>query len=358
LQKHPEDHFENISEWGGDTRFNIALLGIDNKESGHTFVDRALILHINPDANKFGIFSVNTNFVSKLPDDTNQTIKLSYMQGIDEGEQVLYTLSSLEYLLGIQIDRYIFIDNEKVLQLFDKLSLPDAEIESNIRDPDFPTIKQGKYGLSASELYYFLATDSQGEDAKMQRLVDYLQDYFESYDNILNILNIRRTATVISQNIYTNISKMEFLRMFLFLRQLRTDQIKIAFTRESAAKVSNDEFQTWSPIIQNIDRDLSSIFINANVKLEQAKIEVMNGTSTQGLAYQKARLIENSGCRIVRTGNAAQLVDKNLLYVTNPDSYEQTIKEIKAVFNNNIEIRREEYPYRHIGDLVVVIGEG
>jgi len=356
ISKYPADNNETVP-WDGYRRINIMFIGLDKKETGYTFVDRVIILYINPDTPKLGIFSVNTNFESTLPNKTKASIKLSYKYGLEFDEPLEYTIVAVENLLGITIDRYIVSDTDQVFNILESINLPNLNILTPIKDVDFPPIEVGNYAPDANMMYLYLASDALGEDAKMERLVNFFKDYIEGFSNPLSIFSMRTSIEAIAANTFTNISKLEFFHLGLFLTSIRTDQIKIAYTREDAATKSQDIFSIWMPIIQNIDKDLSSIFINPNVKLEQAKVEIMNGTDIQGLANKKARLLRNLGCRIVRIGNSTRRVDKSYLYVLNPENYKETINEIKSVFNDEIVILREEYPFRHIGDLVVVVGE-
>lgn len=355
IKPYPDANVDISSSWGGGDRLNIAVLGLDRKTTGHTFVDRVVVLHINPESKKLGIFATNTKFISNLNLNTSDSIKNSYILAEEGGKGLQYTINALEDLLGIKIDRYIVIDNQGVNNIFINTPLPEVEIPEDIVDPDFKVIEKGDRKLSAEELYNYLASDVDGEDQSLERLVKLVRDMVKDLSKITTLITIQSRTEVLLSNLNTNLDKKELVHLFLFLRELRSDQIKIAYTRDDVLNIIGDNAEKWSPIYENIDRDLSTIFDNPSVRLEQAKIEILNATNIPGLASTRSRLLENAGCRVVRVGNTSDFYDTNYIYVKDPEKYKETIKEINAVFSHDIEIIEDEYPYRHIGDLVIII---
>lgn len=100
-----------------------------------------------------------------------------------------------------------------------------------------------------------------------------------------------------------------------------------------------------------------------DVQKEQVKIEVYNGSEVSGLASRYTRRFENSGIDVVRTDNAVQIYDKSVLYVTNPEKFNDSLEVVKGIVAEatGIEIEEvrviEERPeFLTTGDIVVVLG--
>ncbi len=359
IPEFPDSKIEIVKPWNGNDRLNIAVIGLDKKDTGHTFVDRVLILHINPDPKKLGIFATNTKFISDLSISVSDSIKNSYILAGESDKGLSYTISSVEQLLGIKIDRYVVVDNQGAMNIFSNIPTPEVEIPETIEDSDFGYIQSGNRELSSGDLYNYLASDTDGEDESLERLVKLARDIIKDMARVTTFFALQPRTEVLMSSIQTNLSKKELIHLFLFLRELRSDQIKIAYTRDDVLNINGagDEVEKWVPVYENIDRDLSAIFDNPGVRLEQAKIEILNATNVPGLASSRSRLLENAGCRVVRVGNTSNFYDANYIYVKNPDYYQETIKEVKAVFSHDIEVVEDEYPYRHIGDLVIIIAD-
>jgi len=79
----------------------------------------------------------------------------------------------------------------------------------------------------------------------------------------------------------------------------------------------------------------------------------------RGLASSRARWITNSGGRVIYFGNSPESEDITKVYVNKGDfeKYEKTLTEIEKIFNGKIEYSDEEYKYKHLGDIVIIIGE-
>ncbi len=138
------------------------------------------------------------------------------------------------------------------------------------------------------------------------------------------------------------------------LRAVSFDNVKTGYTKE--ASVVADENGLILPILERIDLDISEVLFNVDVQKEQARVEVFNGTSYPGFATKKARVIANTGAKVINVGNSRDLYEKTTIYVSDPENYVNTINEINNLFDFEPELIEEEFPYRHTGDIVFVIG--
>jgi LytR cell envelope-related transcriptional attenuator len=87
---------------------------------------------------------------------------------------------------------------------------------------------------------------------------------------------------------------------------------------------------------------------------EQARLDVINGSSKPGLAGKTKRILNNHSFSIVRTDNSDEVFGRNTLYVLEPQKYPATVHKLE-LFYPDLEIKLEEYPHRPTGDMVLVV---
>ena len=82
----------------------------------------------------------------------------------------------------------------------------------------------------------------------------------------------------------------------------------------------------------------------------------MNGSSIKGLAANRARWITNIGARVINVGNSYENEQKTKIYCDNPQMFIFTIKELQRIFDNKALLIKKDYSGRHVGDIIIVIG--
>lgn len=357
FSRFPQDT-HTVSEFSRNGRSNIMIVGLDEKESGHIFVDRVMILHLNQVAGKMGILSVDTRLSARVDEKNAMPLRVTFDEGKSNGKSLQNLVTATENLLAIKIDRYIITDTNKVKDFLKHVDLPFADVPKDIFDADFDKIPQGSSKLNADQAYNFLATEVLGDEERMERLSKYMKSFITNFFSPLNIVKYRSLLDIFSKSIYTDMTNSEFMNIFFFVRNLRDDQIILSNTKFDTGLPVRNDYYRLSPVIENIDRDLKPIFVNFSVITEQAKVEVLNATTTSGIATRKARLLQNTGCRIINIGNTPDEYSKNYIYVKDYEKYKETVNEILSNFDSGGVIVKSEYPGRHIGDVIVIIGEG
>lgn len=351
-----KDYRISTNNWSVDRKANILFVGIDKTKSGYIFVDRVLLLHINPQERKLGIFSINTSFIARMSPKERASINLAFMTADNEAQGMEYTVQSVQNLLGLRIDKYVMADTNGFNKFITQLNLPSIPLSSEINDVDFGKLTSP---VSSNIINYtnYLSTESGGHDNQIQRMNIFFREVIKSLLTPSNIFNYRNIIRSFNENVYTDLSRNEIISLLNFFRDITDNDIRIAYTRE-ASGIKQNEAGELEPVIDNIDKDIKTILFNQKVETEQAKVEVLNATNTSGLASKYSRIIENLGCRVVKLGNTFEKIDnQNYIYTTTPEKYKETIREIRYAFDEDITIVQQEYPFTHIGDLVVLIGK-
>jgi hypothetical protein len=175
------------------------------------------------------------------------------------------------------------------------------------------------------------------------------------YLSILSLINASDEITLFLDNIETDLEKRELFHLFNFFRSLDKNFILRSYTSEKGAIKGNSG---WIPINDSVDNDIQTIINNPRIIVEQARVEVLNSTDKPGVASRRARLLENTGFRVVRVGNASGEVDITTIYVDRAKRFEDTINELVNIFGeDNVRVVEADYQYRHVGDIIIVLAE-
>jgi len=88
---------------------------------------------------------------------------------------------------------------------------------------------------------------------------------------------------------------------------------------------------------------------------EQARIEILNGTSTAGFGARYERWIRHLGGDVIRVKNAPSTTEKSVIYVTDADEYGYTVGRIAGLWEE-VEIREGRPDFITTGDVIIVLG--
>jgi|GEM_PF-5538156 len=90
--------------------------------------------------------------------------------------------------------------------------------------------------------------------------------------------------------------------------------------------------------------------------IEQARVEVYNGTDYAGLAGAKAKVFRNSGINVTRTEDAPLTLEETTIFIKDYESYANTVATIKHDLGGNAIVLQAEPNFLTAGDVVVVMG--
>lgn len=104
-----------------------------------------------------------------------------------------------------------------------------------------------------------------------------------------------------------------------------------------------------------LDSVLTGLERDERIEREQARIEVFNGTSIDGLGSRVERWIRHVGGEVIRVKNAPGRSQESVLYVTDADEYAYTVSRISGLFES-IRIVEGRPEFITTGDITVIIG--
>ncbi len=351
--------FDNPTSWDRNSRLNFVVLGIDQKDNNYKFVDAIVVISMSMKQNEVSIFAIDPDI--RVLDDNGDYIEIRklYNMKINGKSGVRNVIDEIEDLVALNITKYIEVDRKDFMSLQPIFGNLKISLKQEVQDKDIVlssgefVLPKGDKSLNGSNAYNILRINDNGADMRLSFQVEGLRNYLINLKSLKVLfkifLHIKKFDCL-----ETNFSKQEIWALFMFLRKINFDNIRYGFTKSTSLKY--DEYHKKYPKIKSIDKDLEAVFIDYALVREQARLEILNGTEQFGLANKYSRYFSNLGIRVVRTGNSLQPSDKTILFIKNVNLYPDTVEYIRSVFNDKIEIVEQDYKYKHIGDMVLVIG--
>lgn len=281
---------------------------------------------------------VNTLFISS---DNNQ---------INNMEIVVYS-KDRERFLRIDIPTNIYSLNE------DSDSFP---LSSLVEVGDFLENNSGKsYTIEYVSTLLGLKFDNyiwlDGSESDLENIISDL--------SIFNILFNFKYNSKLENNLYSNLPILNLIKEVNFLSQLENNY---QYEEFDVLDCCVEQFIISNNIQESrfdkgsFDQELSKYIgelVSREVERERVNVEVYNASDISGLASTYARKIRHTGCRILRFDNAPSMQEKTTIYVPEPESYENSLRLIRDIMGEDVEIKYERPLFITTGDIILVLGK-
>lgn len=350
---------EKGEAWDYRSKFKILLVGVDQKDGSNSFVDGLALLTVSPSSGEVSIVNINPDILV-YDSKENKPITLRRALLVSDNIDILIGLS--EELLATKIDRYFLIKEDFFRKTSEYTNNIAVTLPKRVDDTDVNIKKkwgEGTVKLDSVDFFEFIQSDNNGRDDQLYRQVELYRNYTKSVSIYKILFSMDDFLEIVNTTVDTNLSKMEIIALFRYLKSVPPDTYHTAYTKE--IYLSNlgkaGVYNVFSVNYSLLDQDMGTILRDKNVQLEQAIVEVQNASNVGGLASKKSRWISNMGAEVAHIANAPYTEEKTKVYIKDPSRYPNTIKQLKKIFSENTEFIESEYKYRHIGEIVIVIGK-
>jgi len=335
-------------QWDGRSELNLLVIGVSNKENNLNFVDLLEVVHVQPQTNKLNIIAVDVNLGIKLANirtnvKTTYTLRQLYnyylAQDLLTGSNnaLANFIDQVEQEVGLKLPKFVMINKSNMDKLTSKLG--DTYVNNS--------------SLDWNQQLDYISLDKNSHDNQLQNQTELLKAYLLSTNT--PVFWLKLVPLILTNSfpklLVTNLTSGELLKLFLAIRSIPNSSINTLITPAREIYLDQESKLLDTNLFAS---DLKNLYVSQAILLEQARIDVINGDKKAGLANRTQRLLENYGLTVVRTTNAEQIYVRNTLYVVNPDKYPISISYLKQLYPD-LEIFKAEYPYRPLGDLVIVV---
>lgn len=375
--------------WDGAQRVSVLVMGLDYRDwqagEGPPRTDTMILLTIDPINRTAGMLSIPRDLWVNIPGHDYGRINTAYQIGealkLPGGGPQLAT-DTVEQLLGVPVDYYAQIDFGAFVRFIDEIGGVRVEIQEKIKiDPmnaKTRVLKPGVYTLPGDlALAYVRARKTEGGDfdrgARQQEVILAIRDRILQFDMLPTLISKAPVLyNELSAGIHTNMSLDQAIRLAWLAFQIPRENIKsdgIGTEQVSFAMSPDGQQEVLKPITEKIRLLRDEIFSDSGptspvastlelaelVKLEGARVAVLNGSSTSGLAARTTDYLKSLGINVTQTGNAEQytIYTTVTFYTGKPYTVKYLVELMKI---NGLRVRHFFDPASQV-DVTIVVGD-
>jgi LCP family protein required for cell wall assembly len=372
----------------GNSRINVLVMGMDSRVEDPDDIPRTdtmILFSMDPESRTAGMLSIPRDMWVEIPGFDYAKINTAYRLGEVyniEGRGPGLAISTVENLLGMEIDYYAIVDFNAFEGFIDELggvtvTVPEKIVVDPLGKHNTETLKAGEHLMPGYlALAYARSRNSSGSDFdradRQQQVVMAIRDQILSAEMLPTLVkNSPALYQSLSSGISSNLTLMQLVRLAWIAQQIPEENIRkgvIGFDQVDFA-YSYDGQDILRPLPDEIRQLRDQIFSLAGpvvpyapqgdsqqlVDDEYATVLVMNGTFTPGLASQTADYLRSSGLTVTEPGNAEEYYEMTTIidYTGNPHTVAMIV-ELMSISAENVFHR---FDVSGPADVVVVAGQ-
>ncbi|HEY6041322.1 MAG TPA: LCP family protein [Anaerolineae bacterium] len=313
-------------------RLNILLMGIDRRpeEKCPCRSDTMIVATYDPRSKTAGMLSIPRDLYVPIPALNAGENRIN--TALFYGDLVKYpgggpalAKKTVEYNLGIPVHYYIIIDFVGFQKIVDTLGGIDIDVPNALRDEEYPTmdyrtmiveIPAGRVHMNGDLALKYARIRHGSSDFDRSRRQ--MQVILGIRDKALRIDALSRLPQLISQlkdTVQTDIPPQSVLLLAPQARDIKSTDIKTrsidqSMTDEIVLASGADVLWPKRPRIAALVKELFPEYLATGltspeqIKQENARIAVLNGTTRGGIAYTAANYLRAKGLNVVLVDNA------------------------------------------------------
>jgi len=340
-----------------ENRINILFLGMGGKaHEGGYLTDTIMLASLEPSSKKVSLVSFPRDLT--VPIEGMGWRKINNVNAFAETENPgsggLAISQTLSDVLNLPIDYYVRLDFEGFINIINELGGIEVEVKNTLDDPMYPIMGReevepyedrfehlyvekgwqkmdGELALKYARSRHGLG--GEGSDfaraRRQQKIIQATKDKLLSKYILFKPRLISNIISELEEHLSTNLKIWEVLKLWDIFKDVEEKNItnKVLdnspngllidmITQDGAYILTprSGDFAEIQYLIHNIFSDAPREY-KAEVKVEEASIEIRNGTWVNGLASQVALDLEKYGFDIIRLGNCSrQNFQKSVIY--------------------------------------------
>jgi LCP family protein required for cell wall assembly len=327
--------------WDGASRVTILVMGLDYRDwligEGPPRTDTMILLTLDPVSNTAGMLSIPRDLWVNIPGGygyykINQAYQLGEADRLPGGGPEL-ARKTVENLLGVSIQYYAQVDFSAFVRFIDEIGGVKIDITDKIwidvlgDDKGKIKIKPGRYTLPGDyALAYVRARNTEGADfdraQRQQQVILAIRDRILRYDMIPTLITKAPVLfQELSSGVKTNLTFDEAFQLGWLAQQVPEENIKRGAigTEQVNFGKSPDGLDILKPLPDQIRTIRDYVFASSGtihpsaaedqdpselMAAESAKLSILNGTFTPGLAGLTSEYLQSQGANVTVIGDA------------------------------------------------------
>lgn len=374
--------------WDGASRVTVLVMGLDYRDwqagEGPPRTDTMILLTLDPLARTAGMLSVPRDLWVSIPGFKYGKINTAYQLGEAyqlPGGGAALAMKTVSEFIGVPIDFYAQVDFGTFIKFIDeiggvKLDVPEPITVDLLGDNTFKKLKPGVQVLTGEiALAYARARKTEGGDfdrsQRQQQVIMAIRDRLIEFDMLPMLISKAPTLyQELSSGIHTNLTLDQAIRLAWTAQQIPKENIKsgIIGTAHVNFVKTPDGLDALKPLTDQIRLLRDEIFTNTGpvspvaanmpiadlMKIEGARISVLNGSATTGLAAKTGDFLKGQGMNVTNIGNAESLYNNTTIIDYTGKPY--TIKFLVETMGINGNYIYSRYDPTQQTDIAVILG--
>ncbi len=359
--------------WDGGSRINILFVGLrggDPIKGDCPFcTDTLILLTVDPATKTAGMLSIPRDMWVNIPGFGFSRINTAWTLGRGSklpGGGPALTMKTISHFIGVPIDYYVQVDFDTFVDIINLLGGVDVYNEETIvLDPmahgrDFPKVKitccgmrhlDGRTALAYSRCRHIEQGCQDGDIGRarrQQKVIFGIRDKVLSPENFPTLLaQAPQLYNIFSEGIHTNLSLQDAMKLAVLAKDISKENIKNAVIDDSMLAFDNvilggknasimkplpdkirvlrDEVFTSNGPISPMAQDDPLTLMQA----DEARVRVLNGTSTDQLSTQTQTYLLRQGVRVTEIGKT-KAASRTTIVLYSPKLY--TLKFLLDTF--------------------------
>lgn len=377
-------------EWNGADRVNILVMGLDYRDwvsgDGPPRTDTMMLVTVDPITHSAGMLSIPRDLWVEIPGFEHNRINTAYFLGESNrlpGGGPALAMATVENLLGVSVDYYAVIEFSAFERMIDEIGgvevlVPERMKIAPIGEPSIWLDPKGYRLDGAQALAYARARKTEGGDfdraQRQQQVVMAIRSQILEVNMVPRLL-ARAPALYqeFSDGIRTNLSFDQMVALGMLAMKVSPDDVTrgvISPPDMVLLETHSDGAQVLKPIPDEIRKLRDQIFTGTGAiapsvpetqatqaaQEEHARLAILNGAGTEGLATDTADFLTQQGLNVVTIDNADRHdYDKTRVIVSNAQ-YPYTLRYLSDLLGlSEGQILRPVAPLPDV-DLTVILG--
>jgi len=252
--------------------------------------------------------------VGMLLEDRN---KIGAVQHVFQADNPELYISHVEDLIGTEIDYYLYIERQQMVHVIDLLEGLDLFIPNPVEyrgENGIVLLPSGSVTLDGEKAVLYATYQEPNERGTEQigRRQKFVQSVFKEMGEKSEYLSNDKVQDTLLKNIQTDLSKRAASTLMQSFNQLDYDQVVFQRVLGNERQVDGETllfpYYDGKLIKETVQQTLVSLRNKEVVSAEELNVtlELLNGTSRNGLAGRTSQVFRSYGYDVARVGNAEE----------------------------------------------------
>ena len=335
-----------------DDRINILLLGHGGAgHAGPELTDTIIFSSFRPSTSEIGMMSIPRDLIVPIPGYGYRKINHvnAYGELNESGSGPAAASDVIGELVDQEVHYYVKVDFDGFEKLIDAVGGVDVHVDNSFTDYTYPTkddlvqtvtFEEGWHHMDGETALQFSrsrhGTNGEGSDfarsARQQKVILAVKEKVLSPAVLLSPGRLNKMVELFQQSVETNLTFWEMIKIAGYAPDIQSDNVNhyvldaspaspLYSSNINGAYVLLPKRDDWSEV-----RSIASNLFTAEggralaeepsiLEGKTAAIEIQNGTSIPGLAFETSQLLVSSGFDVQQVANAdSRDYDKTIIY--------------------------------------------